>query len=194
MIAHISNLLQEKFLFFQLFLHSPKEMGSITPSSKYLAQAMVASIPWDDAVAIAELGCGTGVVTRHIKLSAKERTRIVLFEKDPVLRQQLACRFPEYATYPDAGDLQRALGTEGIAHLDAIVCGLPFFNFPECLRMKLLNEIVASLKPGGLFVAFQYSLQMRQMLKSYFHIEQIKLVPFNLPPAFVYVCRKKEQE
>ncbi|NOU96444.1 phospholipid methyltransferase [Paenibacillus sp. LMG 31456] len=188
----ITALVQEKFLFLNKFLRSPKDVGSITPSSKYLAQALTRSIPWDNVKAVAELGSGTGPVTKQIQIAAKENTRILLFEKEPVLRKQLARQYPEYHCHPDASNIQEALSTEGIEQLDAIISGLPFFNFPEELRMRLMDEIVASLKPDGLFVAFQYSLQMKQLLSQYFHIEQIKVVPFNLPPAFVYVCRKRE--
>lgn len=194
MIANISTLVQEKFLFLHKFLSSPKEVGSITPSSKYLAQALTRSVPWEQAEAVAELGCGTGAVTKQIKQAAKAHTRIFLFEKEPMLRAKLAEQYPEYACYPDASDIQGALREAGAGQLDAIISGLPFFNFPEGLRMRLMDQIVTSLKPGGLFIAFQYSLQMKEQLGSYFHIEQIKLVPLNLPPAFVYVCRKKEPD
>jgi phospholipid N-methyltransferase len=193
LIVQISELVQEKFLFLNKFLHSPKEVGSITPSSKYLAKALTNSIPWDCVETVAELGSGTGAVTKQIKqMVSEKRTRILLFEKEPVLRKQLALQYPEYTVHPDATDIRGALRKEGIQQLDAIISGLPFFNFPEDLRLKLMNEIVSSLKPGGMFVAFQYSLQMKQLLSRYFDIEHIKLVPLNLPPAFVYVCRKKE--
>jgi phospholipid N-methyltransferase len=192
LIVHISTLVQEKFLFLNKFLRSPKEVGSITPSSKYLANALVKSVPWNSAATVAELGSGTGAVTKKIKAAAKEHTRILLFEKEPFLRKQLSEQYPDYTCYSDACDIRGALSAEGIGHLDVIISGLPFFNFPDGLRLRLMDEIVASLKPGGMFVAFQYSLQMKQLLSHYFHIEEIKLVPLNLPPAFVYVCRKKE--
>ncbi|TDF94194.1 class I SAM-dependent methyltransferase [Paenibacillus piri] len=192
-MANISTLVQEKFIFLHTFIRSPKAVGSITPSSKFLAQALTKSIPWDSIGAVAELGSGTGPVTKQIKLAAKPHNRIILFEKDPVLREQLSVRYPEYACYPDACQIRSAASAEGVGQLDAIVSGLPFFNFPEQLRKQLMDEIAAALKPGGLFIAFQYSLQMKQLLSRYFHIEDIRLVPINLPPAFVYVCRKKEQ-
>jgi len=192
LIAQLSTLFQEKFVFLHTFLRSPKAVGSITPSSKYLAKALTGSIPWDMIEAAAELGSGTGAVTKQIKQAAKPHTRIFLFEKDPALRQQLSDTYTDYTCCADACTIRSALGAEGLIQLDAIISGLPFFNFPDTLRKQLMEEIIASLKPGGWFVAFQYSLQMKQQLSHYFHIEEIKLVPLNLPPAFVYVCRKKE--
>lgn len=40
------------------------------------------------------------------------------------------------------------------------------------------------------FVAFQYSLQMKNMLNNYFDKVTIDFVPLNMPPAFVYYCEK----
>jgi len=51
-----------------------------------------------------------------------------------------------------------------------------------------------SLKPGGLFIAFQYSQQMKKLLGEHFSIEKIEFVPLNIPPAFVYVCRKLDEQ
>jgi len=79
-----------------------------------------------------------------------------------------------------------------IEQLDCIFSGLPFFNFESELRKTLVAQIVQALKPGGLFIAFQYSLQMKKILSEHFIIETIPFVPLNIPPAFVYVCRKKE--
>jgi phospholipid N-methyltransferase len=35
---------------------------------------------------------------------------------------------------------------------------------------------------------------MRRQLERQFDIEHIHFVPFNVPPAFVYVCRKRITE
>jgi phospholipid N-methyltransferase len=83
---------------------------------------------------------------------------------------------------------------EAIEQLDCIINGLPFSNFPQAMRDKLIGQIVISLKNDGLFIAFQYSLQMKKQLSKHFEIEKITFVPMNVPPAFVYVCRKKEAQ
>jgi phospholipid N-methyltransferase len=190
-MINFSTMVQEKFLFLNKFFHSPKEMGSVTPSSKYLARAMTKCIPWNNIEALAELGAGTGAITQYIKEAAQGRARVLLFEKEPFLRQQLAIRYPEMTCYSDGCHIQHAMRVEGIRHLDVILSGLPFFNFPQVIRDAIMAQILLSLKPGGYFIAFQYSLQMKPQLAEQFDIEAIHFVPFNLPPAFVYVCRKK---
>jgi phospholipid N-methyltransferase len=54
--------------------------------------------------------------------------------------------------------------------------------------LHLLSEIQQALKPGGWFVAYQYSLQMKELLELRFQTVKT-LVPLNLPPGFIYVCR-----
>ncbi|WP_394297937.1 class I SAM-dependent methyltransferase [Gordoniibacillus kamchatkensis] len=183
---------QEKLLFLNKFLQDPRHIGSVTPSSTCLARKMTEPVPWSRIAHIAELGAGTGAITNYIHAARRSDTRVLLFEKDVSMREQLAGRFPDCSCHEDAAELQTAMRREGIEQLDCILSGLPFFNFPQALRERLMDQIAASLKPGGLFIAFQYSQQMRKQLATRFHIEHVHFVPLNFPPAFVYVCRKGE--
>jgi len=184
-------LIQEKFLFFYKFLQSPGRVGSVTPSSRFLAKTMVDAIPWNEVDSAAELGAGTGAITRYIQSAKKESARVLLFEADPQMRGRLDDLYPEFACYPDCRDIQAAVHKENLGQLDCVLSGLPFFNFTQELRDRILEQVVSSLKDNGLFVAFQYSQQMRKQLEEVFDIEEIKFVPMNVPPAFVYICRKK---
>ncbi|NOU98532.1 phospholipid methyltransferase [Paenibacillus sp. LMG 31457] len=186
--------IEEKLLFLYKFARAPKQTGSVTPSSVFLAEKMIGAVPWHEVEYAAELGAGTGAITRFMKKRIDSSTKVVLFEKDRFLREQLASKFQDYTCYEDACNLQSILQKEGIAQLDCILSGLPFFNFPQSLRKQLMNQIAGSLKPGGLFIAFQYSQQMRKQFSSQFEIEHIHFVPFNFPPAFVYVCRKSQEQ
>ncbi|MBU7316963.1 class I SAM-dependent methyltransferase [Paenibacillus oleatilyticus] len=186
------STLQEKLLFLYKFSRDPQQIGSVTPSSAFLAKKMVESVAWEKMSAVAELGAGTGAITEYIQKAKKDNTRVLLFERDTELRDRLQERFVDCACYDDARCLQSVLRTEGIDSLDCVISGLPYFNFPQSLRDQLLSEITASLRPGGRFIAFQYSQQMRKQFSKQFAIEGIYFVPFNVPPAFVYVCRKEE--
>ena len=48
----------EPVLFLKSFLQSPKHVGSIIPSSRFLASKMVKQASWLEAKAVAELGSG----------------------------------------------------------------------------------------------------------------------------------------
>lgn len=193
MILNTISPIQEKFLFLYRFLCSPAQIGSVTPSSKFLARKMIESVPWSEVANVAELGAGTGAITQHIQKAARADTKVLLFETDQHMLANLRHRFPQFSCYTDCCNLLLALQEEQIDELDSIISGLPFFNFPKDMRNALLNQVLKSLKDKGLFITFQYSCQMKGQLSRYFDIEKIVFVPLNVPPAFVYVCRKKRE-
>ncbi|MBZ6451536.1 MAG UNVERIFIED_CONTAM: phospholipid methyltransferase, partial [Paenibacillus polymyxa] len=57
----------EYLLFLQGFLTNPQRVGSLIPSSRFLAAKVVESVPWDEVKTVAELGSGTGAITRCMK-------------------------------------------------------------------------------------------------------------------------------
>lgn len=180
-----------KFLFLYKFLTSPRSIGSITPSSRFLARAMVKPVDFSKAKAIAELGAGTGIFTSYLNQYKSNDCQVVVFEKDDKMRHQLEATYPELHYYNNASEIHQIasnLGTEGF---DYILSGLPFANFPQELRDKIMDGVEKSLKPNGLFIAFQYSHQMKQQLTERFEQIDIDFVPFNIPPAFVYRCKKQ---
>ncbi len=179
------------FQFARSFIQQPKQVGSVWPSSRFLASKMIYSIPWHEVNAVAELGSGTGAITKFIKDNVTDGTHVFLFEMDNIMRSQLKTAFPRFHCLPNASRLVEDIQREGINQLDCVISGLPFFNFSPELRESLLQQIYYSLKPGGVFVAFQYSLQMKRHLSLKLEIERIEFVPLNFPPAFVYTCRKE---
>lgn len=79
------------------------------------------------------------------------------------MREHLKSIYPECIFHSNASYLLKKLNQEGIRELDCIICGLPFFNFSIEMRDKILHQIVKSLKPGGILVAYQHSLHMKKM-------------------------------
>ncbi|MET3289053.1 UNVERIFIED_CONTAM: phospholipid N-methyltransferase [Brevibacillus sp. OAP136] len=192
-MLNLTAALQERLYFLYKFIRFPKQIGSVTPSSPFLAKTMLDAVPWGNVTAIAELGSGTGAITKHLLAASPQPQHVLLFEKDDTLRAHLARQYPDYAVYEDACQLETALLREGIEQLDCILSGLPFFNFPQAVRDQILEQINATLKPGGLFIAFQYSHQMKKQLSDRFDLLSIEFVPVNVPPAFVYVCQKRSE-
>lgn len=191
LIGRAQYLVSEKLSFMYRFIRSPRTVGSIIPSSRFLAKAMVRPIDWSAVHHVVELGAGTGPITKELQKANSGSVKVTLFEKDPALRRQLQRAFPEYRCRADAIGLLEALQEKEDDTVDVILSGLPFFNFTQGQRDRFMRQIVAALKPGGMFIAFQYSLQMKKQLKPHFHIERIRFVPWNFPAAFVYICRKK---
>ncbi|WP_438493252.1 class I SAM-dependent methyltransferase [Paenibacillus sp. IHBB 3054] len=179
-------------LFLQGFLKNPQRVGSILPSSRFLAAKIVQSVPWNEVKSVAELGSGTGAITRYIKAQLTDSAKVFLFERDKKMRESLKVKYPHFIFHSNASYLVKKINQEGINQLDCIICGLPFFNFTSEMQETILSQIVRSLKPGGVLIAYQYSLQMKKKFTEQLIIEKIEFVPYNFPPTFVYVCRRDE--
>ncbi|MBN6186472.1 methyltransferase domain-containing protein [Aneurinibacillus sp. BA2021] len=180
----------EKLMFLTKFFRSPKNIGSVTPSSRFLAKAMVKPIDWNAARHVAELGAGTGAFTKYIDQLRTPDCKVVVFEQDPGMRRRLKHLYPELYYHHDACQITSAMQQYEIKQFDYIISGLPFTNFSQELRDTIMDEVERSLKPGGVFVAFQFSLQMKKQLSDRFDSVSLEFVPMNVLPAFVYRCKK----
>ncbi|MFD2329419.1 class I SAM-dependent methyltransferase [Cohnella sp. GCM10020058] len=177
-------------LFFKKFVHNPKYVGSMIPSSRFLANRMVAAAEWEKADHIVEIGAGTGAITRVIAERVRPDSKVILFEKEKEMGERLQEDFPRFVRETNALRLVAQLNKHNIQGVDYIFSGLPFYNFSPIMRLQLLQQCKEALKPGGKLIAFQYSLEMKKLLSAHFEIESISFVPLNFPPAFVYVCKK----
>lgn len=186
----LKDAIREKAYFLHKFLKSPRTIGSITPSSIYLVRAVIKPIDWGTIRSIVELGAGTGVFTEYIQRLKNPNCKAVIFEQDIELVNRLMQLYPRLDYHYNAEDVYSAVQRLGLTEVDCILSGLPFANFPQPLRDRILDGVVGSLKPGGLFIAFQYSLQMRNQLVKRFKRIDLCFVPLNIPPAFVYYCYK----
>ncbi len=179
-----------KMEFLQGFLRSPREVGSIIPSSKFLVQKIIDCVEKEKPKTCVELGAGTGVFTRELTKVLQNGT-FVVFEKDDQLREQLNKDFPHLPIHVDAMFLPDILDDMGIDQVDCIVCGLPFTLFPKEKTEQIFHHIHTRLKDDGMFMMYQYSTHMKNRLKQLFGDVSIEFVAFNIPPAFVYFCKKK---
>lgn len=176
--------------FLNKFIRSPGSIGSVTPSSSALVTSMLATVDWDRADLIVELGAGTGVITETINNLRRSPSVFISFEKDSGMRSALANRYPDIEFSDDAGTLEDVITRKGIGNADYIFSGLPFANFSKTDLERSLNGIYQALKPGGQLIAFQYTRRLRGYLVTTYSSVECSYVARNIPPAFVYRCRK----
>ncbi|HBD24522.1 MAG: hypothetical protein A2566_03790 [Candidatus Zambryskibacteria bacterium RIFOXYD1_FULL_40_13] len=180
-----------KAFFLKNFLKNWKEVGSITPSSRFLTSKMLKHINFLEVSMIVELGPGTGVFTREMLSRMKPEAELIALETNSnffdLLREIKDSRLT--LSEVSAGDLSSVLGGKKV---DAIVSGIPFSAIKKEVREKMLYEIKDNIKEGGIFIQFQYSLDLHKLLNKIFE-NNVKLdfVPLNVPPAFVYTCKVK---
>jgi phospholipid N-methyltransferase len=56
---------------------------------------MVRHVAWQNVQSVAELGPGTGIFTRYILIRKNADCQLLLFERDPDLRDRLAKVLPD---------------------------------------------------------------------------------------------------
>lgn len=95
----------------------------------------------------------------------------------------------------DAGDLGKLLREAGLSQADAIVSSLPWTLFEEAQQKRVLEEIAASIVPGGSFstittltvMPFQRFRNFRGLMNSTFAtVATLGPIWRNIPPALVY--------
>ena len=191
MKGNIKLHFKESMKFLERFAKSPRKIGSVTPSSKFLTKAMLEQVDWENANYIAELGAGTGVFTREIVKFAKPDAKILIFEIDPALQKMIKDEHTQHkglSLHSDAQELSKCMEEKGIEKLDFVISSLPFTVLPPKISIRILNAAIESLKPNGHFVAYQYSSIMKHVLQKKFSHIKTRFVPLNIPPAFVYDC------
>jgi phospholipid N-methyltransferase len=96
-------------------------------------------------------------------------------------------------------DLHKILVARGQTAADRIVSGLPWAAFYESLQREIMKAAHDSLADDGVFVTFAYlqgfalppAWRFRKLLREMFsEVRQSDVVWRNVPPAFVYTCRK----
>ena len=139
--------------------------------------------------------------TKHILRRKGDHVRFVALETNPRLFAFLAERWePACFAQRSAEELRDTLNERVIQRAGAIVSGLPWASLGRVLQKSILQQVSACLAPEGVFVTFAYpqglllpgGIRFRRLLDQQFaSVERTKVVWKNLPPAFVYVCRKQ---
>ncbi|MEN6492971.1 MAG: methyltransferase domain-containing protein [Thermoguttaceae bacterium] len=182
------------------FVRRPGVVGAVAPSSPVLARRMVEWIDWPKVQTVVEYGPGTGAFTGRILAEKPPAATFFALEINPRFVAALADRYPEVNVYQESvGNVQAVCGKEGVAHVDAILCGLPWAAFSDEDQTAYLDAMMAVLRPGGQFVTFAYlqglllpaGQRFRRKLRRYFAtVEMSRTAWRNFPPAFVYRCRR----
>jgi phospholipid N-methyltransferase len=186
--------------FLKEFISNPTSIGAIAPSSSGLAQMMVAGLDLQNAEAVLEYGPGTGAFTEYILRGIGPRAKFAAIELNPRFAAQFRSRYPRVSLFEDSvANARKICDSAGIGPVDCIISGLPWATFPSTLQVTILDEMMKVLKPGGSFVTFGYvhavtlppAKRFASVLPRYFTtISKSPVVWLNLPPAFVYRCRR----
>lgn len=185
----MSTGLRQLGAFFKAIITNPRKMGTVWPSSKRLAAAMVAHVPLMGEGWVIELGAGTGPITEALISHGVDPKRIISIEYQANFVDKLRERFPEIKVIKgDATHLIQFLADFNSKPIDAVVSSLPLISLPKDARDKILHQIDQLLLKGGRYIQYTYSYkEMRfENLKKYRKVFSSR-VWLNIPPARVDV-------
>ena len=175
---------------FRRFLATPGMIGSITPSSPALANAMTRHI--GQGVAVFEIGAGTGAITRCIQKTASSGP-LVVFEQDALMAEHLRHQVGQAKVVE--GFFHDTVGRLGeIPDPLVILSSVPFKSLSERLHSHTVAAICRILlaSPNRRLIQYTYfdrppfdpqdqSLRWRRLAR----------VWANLPPATVWELRRE---
>jgi phosphatidylethanolamine/phosphatidyl-N-methylethanolamine N-methyltransferase len=178
----------------------PATMGAVAPSSPRLGAVLASVVPRAGSPVIVELGPGTGAVSAVIAEKLPPGGRHLAVELDPDMVTFLRHTRPQLEVVPgNAADLGSLLAERGVSSVDAVICGLPWALFDDATQASLLAEISRAIGATGAFTTFAYlhgmtlgaARRFRRTLRETFDEVLVTATVWrNLPPAFVYVCRR----
>lgn len=183
--------------FVKAALKDPKNVSTIFPTMKFLAQSLIAHSDMAPGHRVLELGCGSGAITQHILEQVDQLESYVGVELDSNLVDFLKKQYPQQLFLNVSADnLEEHIEDESI---DTVICSLPWTLFNPELQESITQEIVRVLKPGGKFTTFLclHSLtypgapRAKKFFNSYFTgFEKRETIARNIPPANVYMGLK----
>ena len=180
-------------LFFKRFLQRPFQIASIVPSSKALVERVADKINFAQARVVAEYGPGVGVHSREIARRMRPDTQLLLFELDPAFSRDLERQFTDdprvHIINSDAARLPNELRRRGIPQCDYILSGIPFSILKVDKKRALLQKTYHALAPGGQFITYQVTNELKQHAKIFDRVESEYFLQ-NIPPMFITVFHK----
>jgi phosphatidylethanolamine/phosphatidyl-N-methylethanolamine N-methyltransferase len=181
-------------------LRNPGKVGAVAPTSEAMAELLTRIVPRSGTPVVVELGPGTGAVTGVIDDRLPPAARHVAIELDPAMAAFLQRAHPGLEVIEgDAVKLGALLAEHGVEHADAVVSGLPWSLFDDETQASILTQIAGVVGSEGAFTTFAYrhglvlsaARRFRRALHETFEEVLVTATVWrNLPPAFVYVCRR----
>lgn len=181
------------------------QTASFVPSQRFLVDAMVDAARPERAKCIVELGPGVGVMTKPLLARMRSDAQLYTFEIDREINDQLVRNVTDsrlHAICGSAEHIKELLAERGCTQkVDAVVSSLGMSLIPPLVRDAIVDSIVDTLAPDGVYAQFGYihtkylvystergfvPFHYRSYLESRFAKVKRRPVPLNFPPAWVF--------
>ena len=180
--------------FLRRWLHTPRAVGAVVPSSRHLANVMAAEIDLAAPGPVVELGGGTGNITAALLEAGVPPQDLAVVERDPGFARMISTRFPEVRVLQgDAAELRHLLRKAGIGPAKAVISGLPLLSIPDRICLRIIAEAIEALTEDGVLVQFTYGpaspISRRILDRLGLEARRTHWVVDNFPPASVWRYR-----
>ena len=187
-------------IFLKEFLRKPKSTGAILPSSKVLAHCITPENILKKSSTIIEIGCGTGIFTKYIVDKKNNNARFFAIDKNKHFINKTKKLLPDAdIIHGSVHVIKKYMDERKWKSCDLIISGLPFAAFNKKEQMAILSLIYDVLSEKGYFLTFAYTFgtilpsgrHLKNILEDKFsEVKKTTVVWKNIPPAFVYICKK----
>jgi phospholipid N-methyltransferase len=185
--------LNDNLMFARTFLRSPRMLGSAIPSSRYLISHLLRHFDWKKAQVVVEYGPGVGTITREMLRNLSADAKLLAIESN----HELAAHLKENVDDPrlhtrltSAANVHKALNSLRLEGADYVISGIPFSTIPRKERLTILRNTWKSLKPGGVFLVYQFSGAVLPSLEEVFGPVHQEFELRNVLPARIFRCEK----
>ena len=175
-------------VFFEGFVQHPVMVGSIIPSSRFTINKMLAPVNWDECKLFVEYGPGVGTFCRPVLERMRRDATLIVIDTNPLyidyLRRTISdSRF--VAVLGSAEDVEQIIRDHGHEHADYVLSGLPFSTLPSGVGPAIVAATHRVLRPGGAFLAYQFSAKVRDFMARHFSridkgFEWLNILPCQL--------------
>jgi phosphatidylethanolamine/phosphatidyl-N-methylethanolamine N-methyltransferase len=185
---------EQHWLFFRQWVRAPLSTASVVPSSRFLAEKMIAEVP-AQARQVIELGAGTGVFTQLLLARGAPLERVMVVELNAEMAANLTNAFPAaHVVNGDAGHLSAHIQSAPrfiAGQTDAVLSGLGFLNMPNAIVQAIVAAAFEVMAPGAPFIQFTYGpkspINPAIVLALGLKARRASFTLRNFPPASVYV-------
>ena len=190
----VTNSLKESALFIKHAFKSPKEVAYLFPSSPWLIRAVAKNANLGEAMRVIELGPGIGGTTKGLLKEMHPDAHMITVEINQKFAQHIEKSIVDSrltVSAEGAQNLADILAQQDWEHVDVVISGIPFSTLPDGMDKAIMKAVHAALKPGGMFLAYQFRDHVSKVANPFFGDPQINKTEYkNLPPMRIYTWLK----
>ena len=166
-------------------------IGAFTRSSPFTIKRILDRLK-KHHTCIVEYGAGDGIITKKILGMLPDDGKLIAIEiNNDLLHELRAIRDTRLTVVKgDVQTLSNDLTSLADQKIDAIISGIPFSFFNQKIREKIIANTGSTLKPGGMFIVYQYSPLVLPLLKKYFTKVHVQYEMRNFLPYFIMAAEK----